>query len=68
MNRARYNAVIIAALVLLALAAIIIIEQRITWGVWWSWDQVLHHENFALVLAAVAAGMLVIAGIARRRK
>lgn len=68
MNRTVYNKVLVAALVLLVLAAIIMIEQYMTWGTWWSWDQVLHHENFALVLAAVAVGMLVIAGIARRRK
>ncbi|NIN51989.1 MAG: hypothetical protein GTN80_06705 [Nitrososphaeria archaeon] len=36
----------------------LILHQYITWGIPWSWSDVLHHENAALFLIALGIGLL----------
>lgn len=45
--------------ILIVAAILIIIEQAINYGVVWEWAQVLHHENFSLILISLALGMLL---------
>jgi len=40
-------------------AMLVILDQILKHGVVWDWEQVLHHENFALALVSVAIGMLL---------
>lgn len=40
-------------------AALIVLDQVLRFGTIWQWDQVLHHENFALILISLALGMLL---------
>jgi ABC-type proline/glycine betaine transport system permease subunit len=35
----------------------ILLHQYVNFGVWWSWSQFLHHENFAAICFAVAFGI-----------
>jgi hypothetical protein len=54
----------VTAVVCVALAAAILVHQFIAYGAWFELDDFLHHENFALLLLAVAATAitLVLAG------
>jgi len=40
-------------------AMLIILDQTVRYGAVWDWEQVLHHENFALILISIALGMLL---------
>lgn len=44
---------------LFVVAMLVILDQIWKHGVVWDWEQVLHHENFALALVSVAIGMLL---------
>ncbi|RLF09183.1 MAG: hypothetical protein DRJ62_07170 [Thermoprotei archaeon] len=50
-------AAVIAVLLVSSLA--IFLHQWICYGVIWEWDQVLHHENYVLLLAVLALGVAV---------
>jgi len=49
----------------LALGFGILLHQYVYFGVFWSWNQFLHHENFAAVCWAAAFGIWY---IKRKRK
>ena len=54
------------SLVLLAVAALVIIDQFVTWGKLWEWkDFPLHHETIFAILVSVALGVWI--GIGRRK-
>jgi len=44
---------------LLISAMLIMIDQVVRYRVVWDWADVLHHENFTLILISVALGMLL---------
>jgi len=46
-------------IILLVAAFLIILDQVIRFGIVWEWNQVFHHENFALALISLALGMLL---------
>ncbi len=46
---------------LLAVSFIIMLHQFVNWDTWWTWSDMLHHENFALGLSCVALGMCIAA-------
>jgi hypothetical protein len=52
-----HNTVLIVVFVLLITAFLIMLEQQLTFGSFWSWDQFLHHENIAAVIAAFSVGL-----------
>ncbi len=54
----RWVAVVVAA-VFFATAVLILYQQKVTFGIWFQFDD-LHHETFAI--AAVAAGIGVLIG------
>ena len=37
----------------------ILYHQKVTWGLWFEIDQVLHHEFFALIFLAVGIGIII---------
>lgn len=47
------------SILLVTVAFAVMLHQFVTWGTWWSWDQVLHHEVLAVGLVAVATGLMV---------
>jgi hypothetical protein len=53
------------AIALLAVAALILIHQYVTWGKWWEWSDFLHHEVFAGMLVF---GALVLVYFVNRGK
>jgi len=54
------------SLIFLAIAALILIDQYVTWGNWWDWSQFLHHEVFAGML--VFGAVLLVYFVNRGRK
>jgi len=55
-------------LLLFIAAIIIVLDQAVKTGVIWNWEQVLHHENLALILISAALGMLLSRKISKKRK
>jgi len=49
-------------------AILVILDQTLRHGTVWDWKQVLHHENFALILVSVAIGMLLSKKIQSKNK
>lgn len=47
------------ALLLLAVAIAIQLQQFVTWGHLWDWDQ-LHHETFSIALAFGCVVLLIV--------
>jgi Na+(H+)/acetate symporter ActP len=62
----RYSARRIAgiiALVCVIIALLILIEQQITWGMFFDLGDFLHHENFAIILLVIGITMFTMLGI-----
>jgi hypothetical protein len=53
----RWVAVLIAA-VFIAIAFLILLQQKVTFGLWFQLSD-LHHETFAIASVAVALGVLI---------
>jgi hypothetical protein len=54
-------------LALLAVAALILIDQYVTWSKWWEWkDFGIHHETVFVILVSVALGVWI--GVRKRRR
>jgi len=54
----KFRIIGIALLFFLA-AFLILFEQYLVYGVWWSMSDFLHHENFAFGFLCLAAGLLL---------
>jgi hypothetical protein len=48
-----------ASIILVIIAFLVLLHQKIVWGTWWSWEQFLHHENFAFGLVCIAFGIFL---------
>jgi len=67
MNRKQQKIAKITILFMFAASFAIMIHQWIVWGDFWSIEQTLHHETFALALVSIAIGMLIMFAITRRK-
>ena len=52
---------------LIFVAFLIMLDQYVGFGIWWSWDQFLHHENFAAILIAFSGGLFAFTYLRRRK-
>ena len=51
------------------LAAIgIILDQRLRFGVWWEWEDFLHHENFSGIFICMALILFTVSLVGHSRK
>ena len=53
------NKVVFFAFVFVALAFLVMYEQYLVYGDWWTWSQFLHHESFAFGLVCISFGLIV---------
>lgn len=49
----------IVALLSFLAAFLILFEQYLVYGTWWTWSEFLHHENFAVGFVCLGAGLLL---------
>ena len=51
------------------LAAIgIILDQGLRFGVWWEWEDFLHHENFSGIFICIALILVMVSLVEHSRK
>jgi len=58
-KRLAITVVTIFALPAFVASFLILYHQKVTWGVWFEIDQVLHHEFFALIFLALGIGIII---------
>jgi len=58
----------VLAFVFLLAAAVILVEQYITWGVFFEAGDFLHHENFAVILVVIAMTIVIILAVSTKQK
>jgi uncharacterized membrane protein len=55
-------------LIHLAVAVGIFVDQVVVYGIWWEWDEFIHHESFIGILFYAAVMLFIVALVQQNRR